>query len=196
MAKLLDRDTLASIYGSNFSSTMVAKAIDVRIVIGTLIINHIETKDNRVTIDIIAENLYMQYFLGFDHFSTEPIFDPSLFVYIRKRLGNEDFDKMNEILIAKALNLNEIKDKKIDENEPEKPLNKGKLQMDATIADANIKYPTDLSLLIDSREKSEQIIDQFCSTVKIEMPRTYRQNARKAWLNLSKSKKKNTQTNP
>ncbi len=190
MAKLLDWDALASIYGVNFSSTMGAKAIEARVVIGALIIKHIESKDDRGTIDMIAENPYMQYFLGFDHFSSEPIFDPSLFVYIRKRLGNEDFDKMNQILIAKALNLNEIKDKKIDENEPEKPLNKGKLQMDATIADANIKYPTDLSLLNDSREKSEQIIDQFCSALKIEKPRTYRQNARKAWLNLSKSKKK------
>jgi len=197
MAKLLDWDALASIYSLHFSSTIGAKGIDARVVIGSLIIKHIEAKDDRGTIDMIAENPYMQYFLGFDHFSCEPVFDPSLFVLIRKRLGNDDFDKMNQIIINKALNLNKLdsckssdKDEDSENNTSNSPQNKGKLQMDATIADANIKYPTDLSLLNDSREKSEQIIDQFCNSLGIKKPRTYRKNARKAWLNLSKSKKK------
>jgi transposase, IS5 family len=37
--------------------------------------------------------------------------------------------------------------------------NSGKVQFDATIADADIKYPKDLNLLNDSREKPEEIID-------------------------------------
>ena len=197
MAKLLDWDALAAIYSLHFSSTTGAKGVDARVVLGALIIKHIEAKDDRGTIDMIAENPYMQYFLGFDHFSYEPIFDPSLFVLIRKRLGSEDFDKMNQIIINKALDLNKIDSDKSNDKEEDSennssnfPQNKGKLQMDATIADANIKYPTDLSLLNDSREKSEQLIDLFCNELSIEKPRTYRKNARKAWLNLSKSKKK------
>lgn len=107
MAKLLDWDRFAQVYSQNLSSTMGAKGIDARIIIGALIIKHIEAKDDRGTIDAIKENPYMQFFLGFDHFSSEPVFDPSLFAHIRKRLGNEDFDKMNQVIIAKALNLNE-----------------------------------------------------------------------------------------
>jgi hypothetical protein len=179
---------------------MGAKGIDARIIIGALIIKHIEAKDDRGTIDAIKENPYMQFFLGFDHFSSEPVFDPSLFVHIRKRLGNEDFDKMNQAIIAKALNLNE-KDKvkknrkNIDEDNfsntdsSQGSTNKGKLQMDATIADAHIKFPTDLSLLNDSREKSEELIDRLCLSLSLSKPRTYRREARKNWLNLSKSKK-------
>lgn len=200
MAKLLDWDRLAAVYSQNFSSTMGAKGIDARIIIGALIIKHIEAKDDRGTIDAIKENPYMQFFLGFDHFSSEPVFDPSLFVHIRKRLGNEDFDKMNQAIIAKALNLNE-KDKvkknrkNIDEDNfsntdsSQGSTNKGKLQMDATIADAHIKFPTDLSLLNDSREKSEELIDRLCLSLSLSKPRTYRREARKNWLNLSKSKK-------
>ena len=185
MAKLLDWDALAAIYSLHFSSTTGAKGVDARVVLGALIIKHIEAKDDRGTIDMIAENPYMQYFLGFDHFSYEPIFDPSLFVLIRKRLGSEDFDKMNQIIINKALDLNKIDSDKSNDKEEDSennssnfPQNKGKLQMDATIADANIKYPTDLSLLNDSREKSEQLIDLFCNELSIEKPRTYRKNAR------------------
>ena len=197
MAKLLDWDKFAMIYGENFSASMGAKGVNARVVIGALIIKHIEAKDDRGTIDAIKENPYMQFFLGFDHFSSEPVFDPSLFVHIRKRLGNADFDKMNQIIIAKALNLSphkehsDFKDNaKDDENTSDKPKNKGKLQLDATIADAHIKFPTDLSLLNDSREKSEEIIDKFCKELSVSKPRTYRREARRNWLNLSKSKKK------
>ena len=70
MAKLLDWDRFAVIYAQHFSSTMGAKGIDARIVIGALIIKHIEAKDDRGTIEAIKENPYMQYFLGFDHFSS------------------------------------------------------------------------------------------------------------------------------
>ncbi|MBC5837222.1 transposase, partial [Flavobacterium sp. F-60] len=200
MAKLLDWDRLAEVYSQNFSSTMGAKGIDARIIIGALIIKHIEAKDDRGTIDAIKENPYMQFFLGFDHFSSEAVFDPSLFVHIRKRLCNGDFDKMNQVIIAQALNLNE-KDKTKEERKntdednfshndsSHEPTNKGKLQMDATIADAHIKFPTDLSLLNDSREKSEKLIDRLCLSLRLPKPRTYRREARKKWLNLSKSKK-------
>ncbi|HHJ10172.1 MAG TPA: transposase [Bacteroidetes bacterium] len=41
----------------------------------------------------------MQYFIGLKEFTTEPVFDPSLFVEIRKRIGKESFDKLNELLI-------------------------------------------------------------------------------------------------
>ena len=197
MAKLLDWDAFASIYGSSFSSKMGAKGVDARVVIGALIIKHLEAKDDRGTIEMIQENPYMQYFLGFDHFSSKPVFDPSLFVHIRKRLGCDDFDKMNQIIINKALNINNQeakKDAKNDDSDDDlKPIestNSGKVQFDATIADADIKYPTDLNLLNDSREKSEEIIDKLCHGLQIEKPRTYRRNARKSWLNLSKSKRK------
>lgn len=204
MAKLLDWDRFAVIYGKNFSATMGARSIDARIIIGALIIKHIEGKDDRGTIEMIAENPYMQYFLGSDHFSSIPVFDPSLFVHIRKRLGNAAFDEMNQIIIARALNINGAKESRPpkpnpdkDENDPDfgqkedaKIENRGKLQMDATVCDAHIKFPTDLNLLNDAREKSEELIDVFCRSLNIPKPRTYRNEARKNWLNLSKKKRK------
>lgn len=98
---------------------MGAKGIDAKIVIGALIIKHIEAKDDRGTIEAIKEYPYMQYFLGFDHFSSDFVFDPSLFVHIRKRLGNDDFDKMSQIIISKALNTNSLS----SESDSEKDVN-------------------------------------------------------------------------
>ena len=81
MAKILEWDKFAMVYGENFSSTIGAKGVNARIVIGALIIKHIEGKDDRGTIEAIKKNPYMQFFLGFDHFSSEPVFDPSLFIH-------------------------------------------------------------------------------------------------------------------
>ena len=70
--------------------------------------------------------------------------------------------------------------------------NKGKLLMDATVAPQNITFPTDLKLLNAARIKSKEIIDclhdpKLHGPVKV---RTYRQTARKKFLNTAKKKHK------
>jgi len=78
-----------------------------------------------------------------------------------------------------------------DRAPPAKPTNKGKLLLDATCAPADIRYPTDLSLLNEAREKTEKIIDTLYHTglgLK-RKPRTYRQNARRDYLKIAKQKK-------
>ena len=60
------------------------------------------------------------------------------------------------------------KDKKDDEYDNDDdphphPGNKGKLQMDATVCDADIKY---LDLLNKSRQKAEELIDELCLLLK------------------------------
>jgi len=69
--------------------------------------------------------------------------------------------------------------------------NKGKLIVDATVADQMISYPTDLGLLSRSREESERLIDELCKVLVInDKPRTYRRLARKRYLNVAKKKNK------
>lgn len=211
MAELLDWDKLAAVYAKNFSTTMGAGRVDARIVIGALIIKHIEKRDDRGTIEAIQENPYMQYFLGLDHFTHEPVFDPSLFVYIRKRLGNDAFDTMNQAIISGALKTDtQIVDNKnndknnadsgtpendsSDAHQPKKEVpNQGKLQLDATVCDAYIKYPTDLNLLNESREKAEELLYKLVSALRVKPPRTYRRVARKEYLNIAKKKNKGKQ---
>jgi hypothetical protein len=70
--------------------------------------------------------------------------------------------------------------------------NKGRLITDATVAPQNITYPTDLKLLNAARTKSEELIDKLYHS-KLHgspKPRTYRQIARKDFLNTAKKKGK------
>jgi hypothetical protein len=210
-------DALARIYYRSMSSDMGAPAIDARIVIGAMIIKHKLKLDDRETIEAIRENMYMQYFLGLNEYKYEDVFDRSLFTTLRYRLGADKYDAMTRQIILRSENkgdaaeddLNDsgndmtmnksdsdIEEENIKGTEgsgtEEKPVkNKGKLIMDATVADQMIAYPTDLGLLSRSREESERLIDELCKVLDIKhKPRTYRRLARKQYLNLAKKKNK------
>ena len=70
-----------------------------RVVIGSMIIKHMMNLDDREVVDQISENIYMQYFLGYQSFSVDPPFDPSLFVEFRKKLGMDQVNAINEKII-------------------------------------------------------------------------------------------------
>ena len=62
--------------------------------------------------------------------------------------------------------------------------------MDATVAEQAVRYPTDLSLLNEAREFSEQVIDHLYRKSELKnKPRTYRQQARKAYLAVVKQRR-------
>jgi transposase, IS5 family len=81
-----------------------------------------------------------------------------------------------------------------DDDEPPSSPNQGQLIMDASCTPADIRYPTDLSLLNEAREHSEAVIDVLYNQVSNEVkkkPRTYRQKARREYLKVSKQRKVN-----
>ena len=54
---------------------------------------------------------------------------------------------------------------------------------------SDIRYPTDLSLLNEARETTEQIIDTLCKAHGVPKPRTDRKKARKQYLAIARRKK-------
>jgi hypothetical protein len=156
-----------------------------------LIIKHKLKLSDVETIETIKENPYMQFMLGLREFQEAPVFDPSLFVTIRKRMSSELFDQFNQEIIKCAEAKKDISHNKRNKDEEGNPKNKGKLQMDATVADQEIKYPTDHDLLNTSRLISEEVIDFLSDALSLaQKPRSYRREARKDFLNLSKKRKK------
>ena len=70
-----------------------------RVLIGAVIIKHMLNLDDRETIAQITENMYLQNFLGYSSYFKKAPFDASLFVDIRKRLGEELIAEMNEKIL-------------------------------------------------------------------------------------------------
>jgi transposase, IS5 family len=207
LAKKIPWDTIVGVYQAQMqNSDMGADGINPRVAIGALIIKHKCDLSDRETVLQIQENMYMQYFIGFSSFSDEEPFDPSLFVDFRKRLGAEQINRINEKILGLANEEQipsedntgkapvDMKQESKDAQQEvlsEKAANEGRLIVDATACPQDIRYPTDLDLLNDAREKSEELIDHlFCSSMHLVKPRTYREIARKVYLKTAQKKSK------
>lgn len=219
LAASIPWDKLANVYYRKMNSYFGAPSLDARMVIGAVIIKHMLNIDDREVVAQIQENMYLQYFVGLSGFTTEEPFDASLMVSIRYRLGQEVMEAFNNLVLRQAgiipksceensksenglknpeddldnkIHNPEVTDGETKTKEDEIPglPNSGTLLVDATIAEQQIEYPTDLKMLNESREQLERIIEQICKAGSLHQPRMYKNNARKDYLRLAKKKKK------
>jgi transposase, IS5 family len=193
MAEIIPWDEIEQEYAKLFENEIGNVAKPARMALGALIIKEKCGYSDIETVEQIAENPYLQFFIGLKEYKTEAPFDPSLMVHFRKRFNMEAVNNINEKI---------FKANRKDKDDPpptggkgkkdkKKIKNKGKLIIDATCAPADIRYPTDLSLLNEAREKTEAIIDRLYKDQesKTKKPRTYRRKARKQYLLVAKSRK-------
>ena len=99
-------------------------------------------------------------------------------------------------MLVKSWERRKIRLRRIRTTDDPPPENKGKLILDSTCAPADIKFPTDLNLLNEAREKVEAIIDALYEPLKEEQtkPRTYRNIARRDYLRTAKNRKASLKT--
>jgi len=192
LSKQIPWQQIEQLYSDNFSDNNTGcPAKSARIALGSLIIKERLGTTDRETVLQIAENPYLQYFLGFPEYKDEVPFDHSLMTHFRKRFNKDTLSEINELIVRNALESDERQDKSSGDNDDVNPSNKGKLIIDATCTPADIAYPTDLNLLNEAREKTEAIIDTMHASLvgKQKKPRTYRQKARRNYLSVAKQKK-------
>lgn len=188
-----------------------ASAKPTRMVIGAMIVKHTTRLSDVDTIQMIQENPYMQYMCGLAEFTDQPIFDPTLFVDLRKRINDDDINKMTEALFKREQEMKDKKMKRDDDNArelgvepPAAPVedpdakaftdskgreHKGILKIDATCADAEVRYPVDVDIIEDGCRKTDCFIRRICKKAGISLPRTFYAKAREAYLLLVKMKK-------
>ncbi|QSX09266.1 IS5 family transposase [Alkalibacter rhizosphaerae] len=211
LADLIPWSDFEDAYAKNFKpSNKGEEALSVRVALGTLIL---QTKMKLVDAEVplqVMENPYLQYFLGYDSFEDDkPPFDSSLITHFRKRFKPDILMEINNIIAMKELETIADKNKEDDSDNnngsgPTQPPNedvqisfddipkRGKLILDATCAPSDIRFPTDLRLLNEAREKLEEMIDVLHAPdiSVLPKPRTYRNRARKDYLSLEKQRKK------
>jgi len=221
-ARLIPWELVEELYAASFRDENPdgRPPLSARIAFGALHIKETENLTDERTVAYIAENPYAQYLLGLLEFRTEPLFDPSMMTWFRKRFSPEAIAAINEEMFRRA-NANETpKDPPDDppapESEPDeappeaenskvKPQsgqsktenfklaneNSGALILDATVGPADIRYPTDLSLLNECRENIERMIDEIWDrTPRVGHKASYnRTKARKNYLSVAKQRK-------
>jgi IS5 family transposase len=203
LAHQIPWDDLAKIYSEALCTNMGRPSKDARLVIGAIIIKHKKGLPDEEVIPEVQENPYLQYFVGLQEFTYKPIFDPSLFVALRKRLGTEAFEQFSQKFIDQVKSVEQLKKKKPGKGKNQKSensqsseiekdsSNQGQLLLDAVVAPQDIKFPTDLDLLNGAREHTEALIDQLWQPEKGKRkPRTHRRIARKSYLKTAMKRRK------
>ena len=160
----------------------------------------------------------MQYLCGLTELTDRPIFDPSLFVAVRNRITEKEINDMTVRLLeeerrrkAEAAARNEdehgrqggqgcskeeaAQNKKEDEFAKEFTDSKGRkhkgvLKMDATCANAEVRYPVDVDIVNDGCRVVDKYIGEVCKALHICKPHTAYKDARRAYLLLVKMKKR------
>ena len=183
-----------------------------RLIIGAMIIKHKLNLGDEETIQMIQENPYMQYMCGLPEYTTKPVFDPSLFVTIRKRISEEELNDMT-VSLLKEQRIKQEEKRKDEEgpdkgNSPEPPspapanpdaqeftdskgrLHKGVLKIDATCANAEVRYPVDIDLVNDGLRIIDEYTTDICERYDVRKPKTPYSNARAVYLEVVKRKKK------
>lgn len=156
-----------------------------RMVVGALIVKHVEKLSDEKAILAIQENPYMQYLLGLEKFTEKPVFVPELFVLVRKRLDHDFFNMLTLMLTEADGSKPKKENTDTDGND-----HGGTMKIDATCCDAEVRYPTDSNLLEDGSKLIDHLLDKFCAMHKLRKPQTHRMEARRAFIGLIKKKRK------
>ncbi len=195
LAALIPWEKFEAEYAAQLSEDMGAPAKSFRMALGALIIKERLGTSDAETVEQIRENPYLQFFLGLSEYSDSAPFDSSMFVHFRKRLTLELVGRINEAVVLSYREQSKSETPKVDNSEKDdddEPPNEGQLIIDASCAPGDIRYPTDLSLLNEARESTEAIIDVLYEQVREEVkhkPRTYRKEARREYLSVTKQRK-------
>jgi hypothetical protein len=181
---------------ASLARALGAPAKSGRIAYGALLIKERLGITDEETLEQVMENPYLQYFLGLSELQEKPLFNPSMMVHFRSRFSAEHHQLINSKIIEAAAGTKSAAEGNVEDDSDDAPSsNRGKLLVDASCVPADIRYPTDLGLLNEARQKSEALIDQFhrwmrqASGQPVKKPRTYRQEARKRYLAVAKQKK-------
>ena len=207
LARLVPWELAEEIYHNGLCGDFGAPIVPSRTALGALLVKERLGLTDRETVETIQENPYLQFFLGLEEFTQDKPFDASLMVDFRKRFGEDGMQRLAEAIALASLPQAESTDEESEDEPPpsagtqeqptsseqtgETDANRGKLIIDATCAPADIRYPTDVSLLNEAREKTDAIIDLLHAPLvgQEPRPRTYRQKGRRQFVAFVKQKK-------
>ncbi len=191
LAQLIPWEAYETEYAAKFPAKVGNLAKPFRMALGALLIKEMKNLADEELVEDIRENPYYQYLLGLEGFQDKALFEASSLVHFRKRISPEMLKEINEKIVKHQMEREAVGPEDMSDHddgdddpgstasgtsEPMEPpesspspsgdTNKGKLLVDATCVPADIRFPTDLGLLNEAREKLEEIIDVLHASLK------------------------------
>ena len=158
----------------NLYSYQGRPSIPIRKIAGLLLLKEMFKESDESVVERWIENAYWQYFTGEEFFQTNQPFDPSEFVHFRKRLKEEGL----EFLLSQSVALH-----------PEAK-NEKEVQIDTTVQEKNITFPTDAKLAKKVIDNCTKIAEREGVKQRQTYKRVAKQHLRDAYFGHHPKRKK------
>ena len=142
LANQIDWTIFEEAYGATYVAHTGRPGIPIRIMVALHYLKYTFDLSDERTVVTFLENPYWQYFCGFEYFQHEYPTDPSNMTRFRKRAGDQEIEKLLEGLINTALKMRALSSRDLK-----------KVNVDTTVQEKAITFPTDAKLFYKMREK-------------------------------------------
>ena len=134
-----------SVFEAEFGKTYVDKVgrpgNPIRLMVGLHYLKHTFNESDESVLDRFLENPYWQYFCGFEYFQHKLSIDSSSLTRFRKRLGSKGFEQLFTQVIDTVKRSGQLRKSHLN-----------KINIDTTVQEKAIAYPTDARLYYKMRE--------------------------------------------
>jgi IS5 family transposase len=158
----------------NLYSDQGRPSIPIRKIAGLLLLKEMFIESDESVVERWIENAYWQYFTGEEFFQTKQPFDPSEFVHFRKRLKEEGL----EFLLSQSVALHP------------KAKTEKEVQIDTTVQEKNITFPTDAKLAKKVIDNCTKIAEKQGIKQRQSYKRVAKQHLRDAYFGHHPKRKK------
>jgi len=165
LSKEIDWSVFEEAFKEFYSDEMGRPAKMIRLLVGLHYLKHAFSESDESVVERWAENPYWQYFCGFESFQTTiPVVASNLSQW-RKRVGPERIELLLKEAIETAKRKGLIK-----------PADASRVNVDTTVQEKNITYPTDAKLC----HKMREFLVREAKKRRIELRQTYARVSKRA----------------
>jgi IS5 family transposase len=170
LARVIDWSAFDEVFGGLYCEGFGRPGKPTRLLVGLHYLKHTYDLSDELVVEQWVENPYWQYFCGGEYFAHENPLDPSSLTNWRKRVGESGMETLLAETIRAGLATGALRRQSL-----------AKVNVDTTVQEKAISYPTDAKLYHRLREK---LVDQ-AQELGIELRQSYRRKSKRAlqWQN-------------
>lgn len=159
LAKKIHWDVFEEAFLPLYSQDKGRPAKPIRLMVGLLMLKHIRNVSDESVVEQWSENIYYQYFCGENSFVSAPPCQSSELVHFRNRIG----EKGIELILKESIRINGD-----DADDPN-------VNIDTTVQEKNITFPTDAKLHKKIIKKCQKIAKEEQLSVRQTYTRTLKE---------------------
>jgi len=141
LANQIDWTFFEKEFGPTYDETMGRPGKPIRLMVGLHYLKYTFNESDETILMGFIENPYWQYFCGYEYFQHDPPTDPSNMTRFRERIGAAGVEKMLQALLCTAQRSKILKKTHLN-----------KINVDTTVQEKAIAFPTDARLYYKMRE--------------------------------------------